>query len=228
MKLRYVFGSVVLGIGLGLLAFSFALSQNLLGSAIHAYVVLSGSMEPALHVGSVVFVKTSDNYKQGDIITFTAKGDSKNLVTHKVVAKTFPDGVEAAPLFKTAGDANEDIDPWTVSPDQIVGKEFLTVPYLGYAANFVKTPKGFVALIVIPASIVIYEELKNIAKEIKNLISHALPHLGRGRVGKPVIIIFLLPILAGAFLFLLTTYATVFDKATSTNNSISISTDYEK
>jgi signal peptidase len=48
--------------------------------------VLSGSMEPTYHVGSMLYVKseTPENIKQGDPITF--KINDNTMVTHRVIA----------------------------------------------------------------------------------------------------------------------------------------------
>jgi signal peptidase len=49
------------------------------------YVVKSGSMEPAIHTGSIVFDKkeADDTYVVGDIITFQLPS-SKDTVTHRI------------------------------------------------------------------------------------------------------------------------------------------------
>ena len=39
------------------------------------YTVQSGSMEPTIHTGSIIFSVPSDNYQIGDIITFKAEAD---------------------------------------------------------------------------------------------------------------------------------------------------------
>ena len=52
----------------------------------HPVVVLSGSMEPAFPVGSIIYYKETpcDKIQAGEIITFHA-GDGGSLVTHRVV-----------------------------------------------------------------------------------------------------------------------------------------------
>src|SRR4030042_1774281 len=130
-----------------------------------AYTVLSGSMEPAINVGSFVISKPSSFYSKGDIITFSLNGNKKNLITHRIEAKLFPDGVDKEPVYLTSGDANEDFDTGFVKNENIIGKVVFTVPYLGYFANFAKTPKGLLLLVIIPATIVIYEELKSLGSQ---------------------------------------------------------------
>ena len=51
--------------------------------------------------------------------------------------------------------------------ENVIGKAILTVPFIGYLGYFVKTPIGFILLIVIPASVIIIMEIRNIVKELK-------------------------------------------------------------
>jgi signal peptidase len=123
--------------------------------------VCSGSMEPALPVGSVVVIKPVDpeTLKLGDVICFDLSEPPS--VTHRIINIT-KEG------FITKGDANEDPDMWAVKKENVVGKVEMTIPYVGYLGFFVKTPLGFVTLIIIPASILIALETKKIIIEAKN------------------------------------------------------------
>jgi hypothetical protein len=42
----------------------------------------------------------------------------------------------------------------------------ITIPSIGYLGYFVRTPTGFILLIVIPASLIITMEIGNIVKEV--------------------------------------------------------------
>jgi signal peptidase len=48
------------------------------------------------------------------------------------------------------------------------GKLIFTIPYFGYIGYFVRTPIGFILLIILPASLIIILEIRNIIKELKN------------------------------------------------------------
>ena len=136
-----------------------------------AYVVQSGSMEPAITTGSMVFVKSHVEYNQGDIITFNQKGENQALipVTHRVAEVKEQEGIK---VFITRGDANNAPDLQPTFADQVIGKVVFTVPYIGYPVGFAKTQIGFIFLIVIPGTLIIYSEVMNIkgeiAKKIKN------------------------------------------------------------
>ena len=124
--------------------------------------VYTGSMEPAIPVGSVVVIKPAnpDTLKVGDIICFKIESESSTTVTHRIINIT-DEG------FITKGDANEDPDQWIVKKENIVGKVIAVIPYLGYLGYFIKTPIGFTLLIIIPATLLIILEIKNIIKETK-------------------------------------------------------------
>lgn len=116
-------------------------------------VVVTGSMEPAIHVGDMIIIHEKDDYEVGDIILYEAK----SFVTHRIVAVT-ENGVI------TQGDANN-VDDGEILREQIVGKVVLIIPKIGYAANFLKTPFGMLLIILL---IVLMIEVPNfINKRLK-------------------------------------------------------------
>jgi signal peptidase I len=132
------------------------------------YTVQSGSMEPAIHTGSLIFVKPLDGYKKGDIVTRTTK-DGKATVTHRIIEEIEEKGEV---YFKTKGDANDGEDSEKVFEKEIIGKSFLAVPLLGYPVSYAKTPAGLILIIIIPAVIIIYDEAQKIKKEILKKIDY--------------------------------------------------------
>ena len=107
------------------------------------YVVISGSMEPTYHVGSVVYVVEVDAYdmKKGDPVTYRI---GNTVVTHRIdeVVKT---GVDRSSIrYVTKGDANDTADLGEpLHPSNVIGKPIFSIPVLGYIANFVQNPPGF-------------------------------------------------------------------------------------
>lgn len=88
------------------------------------FVVLSGSMEPAVRTGAIAYINTNDKIcGEGDIITFRL-GDG-NLVTHRIIRN------EGGSLV-TKGDANESVDAAAVKAEQVVGTYMFQVPQAGY------------------------------------------------------------------------------------------------
>jgi len=124
--------------------------------------VYTGSMEPAIPVGSIVIIKPADpdTLKIGDIICFKVETEYPTTVTHRIIGIT-------SQGFITKGDANEDPDQWIVKKENVIGKLIAVIPLIGYLGYFVRTPIGFILLILIPATILIIIEIKNIIKELK-------------------------------------------------------------
>lgn len=143
--------------------------------AYSAYVILSGSMAPAIPVGGVVVAQKQPKYEQGDAVTFV---QGKTTVTHRVASVDTSTGTVA---YTTKGDANKSVDPGSVTESAVTGKVLWTIPYLGYLVEFAKTPKGFLVLVVIPATIVIYEELKSIRLELSRALSGLFTRLRKKR-----------------------------------------------
>ena len=126
-------------------------------------VVQSGSMEPMIKTGSVVIVKPADNYQIDDVITFANKNRGKST-THRII-KTETENGET--YFITKGDANNAADNNKITEDKIIGKVLFSVPYAGYAVAAAKEPLGFTLLIIVPAGLIILEEIGKIRKELK-------------------------------------------------------------
>jgi len=104
------------------------------------YTVLSGSMEPTYHVGSMIYVQKTDPMAlgKGDPVTYRM-GDG-NIVTHRIV-EVVEDPVLGR-CYRTKGDANNIEDNRLLSPDNVIGKPVFTIPFLGYISVYVQNPPG--------------------------------------------------------------------------------------
>lgn len=113
-------------------------------------VVLSGSMEPAYHTGSVIYIKKDvdpEALQVGDPITFELNGGM--LATHRII-ELVPDEADPSIVrFRTKGDANDVADGSLVEPADVVGTPVFTIPYLGFAVQYIQNPPGkYVALML--------------------------------------------------------------------------------
>ena len=115
------------------------------------FVVLSGSMEPALSPGDVVIVDAAAPVRVGDVITYRTGGDSVPT-THRVVGER--DGG-----YETKGDANENVDAGLVAPETIIGRTVLVIPFVGHVILWANTPVGYVSLVVGPLVLLGVSEL---------------------------------------------------------------------
>lgn len=109
---------------------------------LNVYTVLSGSMEPTYHVGSLIYVKDvdTDELKAGDVITYML--DEDTIVTHRI-ADVIPDETDPSIIrFQTKGDANDSIDGSLVHYKNVIGTPVFSIPKLGYLANYIQKPPG--------------------------------------------------------------------------------------
>ncbi|MBQ8921971.1 MAG: signal peptidase I [Oscillospiraceae bacterium] len=106
---------------------------------IRMYVVVTGSMEPTLPVGSVCFVSSRSDFsgiQTGDIITFRHAG--RTAVTHRAVR------IEDGSVY-TMGDANTDEDDAPVTEEAYLGKCVMNIPRLGNLVRFLQSGYGITA-----------------------------------------------------------------------------------
>lgn len=110
------------------------------------YTVMSGSMEPEYHVGSLIYVKSIDTneLKEGDVITFVAD-ENNTIVTHRIEKIVNENGTRK---FQTKGDANEAADAKLVHNKNVLGVPTFQIPILGYLAFYIQRPPGiYIALV---------------------------------------------------------------------------------
>ena len=156
----YSVTTTVLVVAVVLLAFLLA-GVRLLG--LKPYTVLSGSMEPKYHVGSVIYIKKVDpaELKIGDPLTYTVGNNT--VVTHEIVEIQNPDD-PAKRTFITQGLTNNVADA-PVSADRIIGKPLFSIPYLGYLSNFVQNPPGTYVAIAAVLAILLLSFVPDLLKE---------------------------------------------------------------
>ena len=109
---------------------------------LQVFTVLSGSMEPTYHVGSLIYVKDVDyrDLGSGDVITFMLSEDT--VATHRIV-EVVPDEEDPETIrYRTKGDANDVEDGGLVHYKNVIGTPVFTIPYLGYVASYIQNPPG--------------------------------------------------------------------------------------
>lgn len=163
MKYLKIIYYIVLGC-LAVIALLLIISVFPITGNIKFMTVLSGSMEPKIHTGSVVITKPVSDYKIGDIITFGPYSKTQTPTTHRINDIKVVGGSE---VYITKGDANNVPDQKEIQKRDIVGKVLLSVPFVGYVVDFARKPTGFALIIIVPASLIIIDEIKKIFGEIK-------------------------------------------------------------
>lgn len=128
-----------------------------------ALVVVSGSMEPEIKTGSVIYIKTYEqdeiyaNVKVGDYITFV--NNEGNNVTHAVIYLN-----PAADEIQTQGIREGAAVDDKISSADFVGKFVFTISYLGFIIKVISSKTFIVAFISV---IIIGYLVSAIIKEVK-------------------------------------------------------------
>ena len=106
------------------------------------FTVLSGSMEPTYHTGSIIYVKkiATEDIQPGTVITFML--DEDTVATHRVTAVVPDEEDPTVVRFRTKGDANKAEDGSLVHYKNVIGTPVFTIPGLGYVANYIQHPPG--------------------------------------------------------------------------------------
>ena len=119
-------------------------------------IVLSDSMQDTFAVGDLEISKKVDpaTLAAGDIITFRSIDPANygSVVTHKIREVTTYEGGLA---FVTYGTTTGVDDAHPVPADRVLGKYVFRLPKMGYFFEFLKTPAGYVTLILLPFLVLI-------------------------------------------------------------------------
>lgn len=130
--------------------------------------VSSGSMAPSILVGSLILDLPKGEYRPGEIITFRSRDrnfESEALVTHRITEVIKSDG---GIFYKTKGDRNDSVDLDLVNQSQIVGRVIFSLPLMGHVVLFSQTSFGFFLLVILPAVVIIYREVLNLRRSIRD------------------------------------------------------------
>ena len=132
-------------------------------------VVTTASMEPTINVGDLIYVKgiAPSDIKVGDIITFVPPRDSikGTLITHRVVEISYETNEV---YFKTKGDNNPSVDPWTITSQDVVGVQTALFPGIGGGFLWIRTPAGIVTLITVLAVYMFWPNIKEIIGDVRS------------------------------------------------------------
>ena len=126
-----------------------------------SFTVMSGSMEPTIHVGDVVIDKKIRplDARPGDAVTFSDPTGRKRLVTHRIRSiRVQGNTVQVV----TKGDANNTVERWTVPANGRIGRVELRVWKLGYPLVYAHSRYGLIGLVAIPAFLLCLVELRKI------------------------------------------------------------------
>lgn len=133
-------------------------------ASVFGYRVLrieTGSMEPTLHVGECIIIKSCDPaaLRKDDIISFYSEDEEIKglLVTHRIY-EVCPDGT-----FITKGDANTVTDI-PVQPENILGVFERKSAFYSWVSSFGDTRKLLLLFVMIPLSFISILELRSLIR----------------------------------------------------------------
>lgn len=124
--------------------FNLLLSRTSILPGAHSFVISTGSMEPTLPVGSIVYTVRQSSYRVGEVIAFLK---NKGTVSHRVVGSSTVGGEK---YYETKGDSNSIKDIDLVHQTTIHGKVVAIVPIIGNIVLFYKNPFGILLGTVLP------------------------------------------------------------------------------
>lgn len=109
------------------------------------YNIVSGSMEPEIPVGSIIYVKYTEpsQIEEGDVIAFVSSG---SVVSHRVVAN-----YNLESKFSTKGDANEEEDFEEIPYAAVLGRVEKHYPYVGALLQIYSTQIGKIYALIFAA-----------------------------------------------------------------------------
>lgn len=127
-----------------------------------AFIVLTGSMRPAIDPGDVVFVAQTpiEEVEVGDVVNFHPHATAQQTYTHRVVDITHD---QRGTILTTKGDANEDPDPMQVNDEMLVGTVEHRVPAMGKLIVFAQGPITLITLVGLSV-LTIGHELRHILR----------------------------------------------------------------
>lgn len=100
---------------------------------IHKYLVVSGSMEPSLYAGDLVFVNsnvTFEDVQLGDVVIF--QYGNMNVI-HRVVEEALINGKRH---LKTKGDNNKQADGYLTTEENYCGVAMYHIPKIGFLIDY--------------------------------------------------------------------------------------------
>ncbi len=170
---------IIIAIVLIVFAFSgsfliYFIMQITLNTTTPMVVVVSGSMEPTLYKGDLLFLKGKDPAtikngtiigKEGDIIVFDAHGLWINPPVDPIVHRVIDKKYDNAWFFLTKGDANPSPDEAWVPDNKILGVVVGRIPYIGWVKIILTDSGLLIPLLVIVSALLIISIIWDFVKK---------------------------------------------------------------
>jgi signal peptidase I len=121
--------------------FWMAVAPTQLGGRLTYVIVNGNSMEPRFHLGDLIIVRKAANYQVGDAVTYQ-NSELNNYVFHRIINTELD-------RFILQGDNNSWIDSYQPNREEIIGKLWVHIPYLGKAIEWIRAPINLAIVVAI-------------------------------------------------------------------------------
>lgn len=123
-------------------------------------IITSGSMQPKINVGDLIFTKIVDvdSINDGEIISYWDPTNSNKIVTHLVDEISEKDGKR---YFTTVGVYTGSEDTVVVPEKNVLGVYAFKIPLVGNIMLFAQSPLGLVMFLLVPLGVIlVYDTLR--------------------------------------------------------------------
>src|SRR5688572_18741392 len=135
------------------------------------YVMISGnSMEPNFHLGDLAIVHQESKYQIGDVVTYRNAELGQNVI-HRII------DVEPG-RFILKGDNNSWIDSYHPVEDEIVGKLWIYVPWMGKVIEWTRIPINMAIITAAMGAILMASTFTNPPQRGKNVKNKSSGNFG--------------------------------------------------
>jgi signal peptidase I len=149
-RLPSIFSNLLLLAGLAVIWIAFA-PAKVGGQA--SYVMVNGiSMEPSYHTGDLVIVRKAHAYQVGDVVTYH-DAELGAFIIHRIIS------IEQG-QFIIKGDNNSWLDPYHPTQEEIIGKQWIYVPKVGRAMQWLLKPVNLSLTVVLFGGAIMVSLLK--------------------------------------------------------------------
>jgi len=124
-------------------------------------VVRSGSMEPTVPLGSLVWLQPQDSYSVGQVVAYNHPdaNNTHTVVLHRIETKTDRSGETS---FQTKGDANTSMDAAAISKSDILGAAKYQVDFGGQFVTWLQSQAGILVTVIFPIVLVVTHQVRSI------------------------------------------------------------------
>lgn len=126
------------------------------------FVVVSGSMEPEIKVGSIILIKHIDKDKVYDEIKvnddISIRINPNTVLTHRVIKLD-----KEKDEIVTRGIANV-VNDEPINSSMVIGKVIFTVPFIGYLLAIFKSPIILFIMVIVIILFYIYSKYKEMTR----------------------------------------------------------------